>query len=330
MPRSPRIEYEGAVYHVMCRGDHREPIFKDEKDRYLFLETLGQVCERAGWVIHSYVLMNNHYHFLLETPEGGLVDGMRWFQTTYTARFNARHRLCGHLFQGRYKAIVVDSAEAEYFRMVSDYIHLNPARAQCLKAAPYQLEEFVWSSYPAFIGKANPPPWLEVDRVLASHGIGAKAYRRYMQERVKEVLEDKDALDEHWRAIRRGWYLGGEAFRDELLDRIGDRIAKRRRESYSGEGVKKHDEKMAYGLLQRGLEQLKVEKVGVQSWKTTDIRKQALVWLIRSSSMVSSEWICEQLGMGHRSNISRAMRRMETFVDRDILKLKKKMLRCKD
>ena len=100
MPRAPRIEYGGALYHVMCRGDRREAIFRGDPDREMFLKTLGESCERAGFVVHSYVLMSNHYHLLLETPAGNLVAGMRWFQSTYTARFNARERKGGHVFQG--------------------------------------------------------------------------------------------------------------------------------------------------------------------------------------------------------------------------------------
>ena len=105
MPRKPRVEFAGAVYHVMCRGDRQEEIFWEDGDRECFLDTLWESCDRTGWQIHAYVLMGNHYHLLLETPEANLVAGMRWFQGTYTARFNARHRVCGHLFQGRYKAL---------------------------------------------------------------------------------------------------------------------------------------------------------------------------------------------------------------------------------
>jgi REP element-mobilizing transposase RayT len=125
MPRKVRIEFAGALYHIMCRGDRREEIFRDEQDRELFLSTLGQVCERCGFVVHSYVLMRNHYHLLVlvETPTGNLVAGMKWFQGTYTVRFNARHRLAGHLFAGRYKAVLVEREEPSYARVLSDYIH---------------------------------------------------------------------------------------------------------------------------------------------------------------------------------------------------------------
>ena len=313
----------------MCRGDHREAIFKGDEDRLLFLETLGQVCERTGWRIHSYVLMPNHYHVLLETPGGGLVDGMRWFQTTYTARFNARHRLCGHLFQGRYKAIVMDSDEPGYFRTVGDYIHLNPVRARLLKKSPVRLEDFPWSSYPAYIGKAKFPVWLETRRVLESCGMTRPGYRQYMQVRVQEVLGGSEVLEGEWKSIRRGWFLGGEAFREEMLVRIGKRMESRKRESYSGEEVKGHDLKRAEQLLQKGLQALKVGQKEIQGWKTTDERKQALTWLIRSSTQVSCEWICEQLGLGHRSNISRAVRALESPA-RNSARLKVNMLQCKD
>ncbi len=99
MPRKPRIEYDGAVYHVMSRGNRQEEICRDDTDRERFLETLTEVCARTGWIIHAYVLMSNHYHILLETPEPNLIVGMKWFQGTYTQRFNARHKVRGICFR---------------------------------------------------------------------------------------------------------------------------------------------------------------------------------------------------------------------------------------
>src|SRR5688572_16713007 len=132
MPRRARMEFEGAIYHVLDRGDRREAIFGDDQDREMFLASLGQACGRTGWRIHAFVLMGNHYHLLVETPEPNLVKGMHWLQCTYTARFNRRHRLAGHLFQGRYKALVVDPQERHDLLTLSDYIHLNPVRARLL------------------------------------------------------------------------------------------------------------------------------------------------------------------------------------------------------
>ncbi len=129
MARPLRIEYPGATYHVMARGNQGRAIFKDDQDRRRWVETLAEACGKTGWRIHAYVLMHNHYHVLAETPEGNLVAGMKWLQGTYTQRYNGRHQCCGHLFQGRYKAVPVEAENAGYLETVSTYIHLNPARA---------------------------------------------------------------------------------------------------------------------------------------------------------------------------------------------------------
>ena len=115
MPRSPRIEFAGAIYHVMNRGDRLEPIFEDDADRQMFLKTLGETCRSAGWHAHSFVLMRNHYHLLVETRRATLVKGMQYLNSTYTRRYNVRHRKWGRLFAGRYKALLVDSKERGYF-----------------------------------------------------------------------------------------------------------------------------------------------------------------------------------------------------------------------
>ncbi len=155
MGRKPRVEFAGATYHVMCRGNRQEAIFRDDGDCERFLGTLEEVVERTGWLIHAYVLMGNHYHFLLETPEPNLVDGIRWFQGTYTQRFNARHKVWGHLFQGRYKALPVDVGD--YFRAVSDYIHLNPVRAGVIKLEESPLADYKWSSFCGYMRLSKRP-----------------------------------------------------------------------------------------------------------------------------------------------------------------------------
>ena len=131
MARKLRVEYAGAVYHVMNRGDRREAIFKDDEDRRKFLVTLAEACGKTGWEVHALCLMGNHFHLVVETPQGNLVAGMKWLLGTYTGRFNRRHKLFGHLFSGRYKALIVDDSGG-YLRTVCDYVHLNPARARLL------------------------------------------------------------------------------------------------------------------------------------------------------------------------------------------------------
>ena len=125
MPRALRVEYEGATYHVMCRGNSGVRILSVQEDTDLWLKTLAEACERSQLIVHAYYLMRTHYHLLLETPNGNLVEGMKWLQATFTQRYNAQRRQWGHLFQGRYKAKVGDSDPA-YFRTAGLYILLNP------------------------------------------------------------------------------------------------------------------------------------------------------------------------------------------------------------
>ncbi len=125
MPRQLRIEYEGAIYHLLSRGDRREDIFWDDADRQNFLVLLGRTCERTAWQVHAYCLMSNHFHLVVETPRANLVAGMKWLLGSYTMRFNRRHRLSGHVFAGRYKSLLIDESDPIYLRTVCDYVHLT-------------------------------------------------------------------------------------------------------------------------------------------------------------------------------------------------------------
>lgn len=337
MARSVRIEYPGAVYHVMCRGDRREAIFRGDADRELLLATLADMCGRAGHEIHSYVLMDNHYHLLLETPEPNLVAGMQWFQGTYTQRFNTRHRLSGHLFQGRYKAIPIEAEQPEYFRLASQYIHLNPVRARLLKARTPDLMDYAWSSYPRFVGESRLPAWLKRERVFASaelpdEGAGSRRrYRGWMARRTREVLEmETTEQAEEWGALQRGWYLGSVSFRDRLMDRADRRVAGRKRASYRGAGLRAHDEREAARLLAAGLAQLGLTEEAASCLKQTDPRKQALVWLIKSRTVMRDEWLGSRLRMGHRSNISRAVSAFRDSESRVHKRLRKLLHICTD
>ena len=150
MARALRMEYPGAIYHVMSRGDRREAIFGDDADRKRFVETLGEACAKTDWQVHAYCLMGNHFHLVVETPSANLVAGMRWFLSTYTARFNRRHKLFGHLFSGRYKSLIVDGESNGYLQTVCDYVHLNPARARLLRPEE-RLSDYRWSSWPEYL-----------------------------------------------------------------------------------------------------------------------------------------------------------------------------------
>src|SRR3970040_2165697 len=189
MARKLRLEYPGAIYHVMSRGDHREPIFRDDRDRQCFITTLGEACAKTEWQIHAWCLMGNHFHLVLETPQANLVAGMKWLLGVYTSRFNRRHKLCGHLFSGRYKSLIVDGSGDGYLRTVCDYVHLNPVRAKLLEPEE-SLQSYRWSSYPEYLKRAGQRvAWLRVDRVLGEMGIGKadaagrQQYAQAMEER---------------------------------------------------------------------------------------------------------------------------------------------------
>lgn len=217
MARKVRIEYAGALYHVMNRGDRRENIFRDNDDRLRFINTLGEACLKTEWQVHAYVLMPNHFHLVLETPQPNLVSGMKWLMGTYTGRFNRRHHLTGHVFAGRYKALLIDGDSPGYLRTVCTYVHLNPARARLVDCrAP--LRTFFWSSWPDYLmSSTKRPPWLRVDRYLSECGIprDTAAGRRHLENAIEDarIREGQD----DYTPIRRGWCLGGEAFRKELL-----------------------------------------------------------------------------------------------------------------
>ena len=162
MPRSIRIKFPGAFYHVMARGNRREAIYRDDDDRRYFLKTLGEACTRTGWRIHAWVLMGNHYHLVIETPEANLVAGMQWLQNTYTRRFNVRHRLWGRLFGDRYKSVLVEGA-GYYYETLLDYVHLNPVRAGLGDRRRGQsVFDYAWSSVAGghALAPRRRPPWL--------------------------------------------------------------------------------------------------------------------------------------------------------------------------
>jgi REP element-mobilizing transposase RayT len=337
MPRKPRIEFAGAVYHVLSRGDRREAIFRDDRDYALFLDTLSQACLRTGWVVHSYVLLGNHYHVLLETPEANLVVGMKWLQGTYTQRFNRRHRESGHLFQGRYKALLVDPEADTYFSTVSTYIHLNPVRTKWFNPMQDRLGDYPWSSYPYYIGSGGRPGWLCTQRVLSSHGIlddqkGRLWYERYIRGRVSHMVGQPKTweADPDWSKLRQGWYFGGNDFREKLLGKLDTVRKDKKASSHSGPEIQLHDESQALKLLKRGLKRLGLSRLDMPSLPKGALEKQILAWYIRSKTTVSNQWLSEHLNSGHPANISRYLRNVSQSIDRDVKRLKDVLLKCED
>jgi REP element-mobilizing transposase RayT len=201
MARPLRVEFSGAIYHLTSRGNARQKVFFTDTDRELFLDTLSQVVSRYGWICHAYCLMANHYHLLVETPKANLSLGMRQLNGMYTQSFNRRHNRVGHLFQGRFKAILVE--KESYLLELCRYIVLNPARVK----GKGEIGAWKWSSYRATAGLASVPEFLSTDWILEQFGKKrAKAQKQY-RAFVREGLENRP-----WEELKGQIYLGSEAF----------------------------------------------------------------------------------------------------------------------
>ena len=213
MSRPLRIEFDGALYHVTTRGDRREAIYEDDTDREQFLGVLGEVAECFNWHCHAYCLMSNHYHVVIGTPDGNLSKGMRQLNGVYTQWSNRRHRRTGHLFQGRFKAILVDADS--YLLELTRYVVLNPVRAGMVR----QARDWKWSSYRATIGEATAPQWLQTDGLLAQFGSRrARAVDAY-----KQFVREGRQADPIWRHLNRQVFLGDDAFVARALKRTVSR-----------------------------------------------------------------------------------------------------------
>lgn len=322
----------------MSRGNHQESIFWDHRDRRIFLDTLGEACAKTGWLVHAFVLMNNHYHFLLETPYANLVVGMKWLQGTYTQRFNARHKLWGHLFQGRYKALPVEGENGDYFSVLCSYIHLNPARAKLFDLEKGQLSDFSWSSYLLYLEPAKRPDWLRVCRGLNASGLedtveGRNAYRQMMQKRVLEIAcsDCPHEVDERWADLRRGWFCGGDTFRKKILNQLDGVIGGQvKRGSLSGEAVQLHDEAEAERLVSNALVLFKLDEKDLSTLPKGAEEKKAIVALIKEHTHVSNQWIVNRLSAGHAANISRYMADVRSAKSDSRLYKLSGMLKCED
>jgi len=300
MARKVRVQYPGAIYHIMNRGDRRESIFEDDEDRRLFLATLGEACAKTQWQMHAFCLMSNHFHFVMETPQPTLVDGMKWFLCTYTSRVNRRHKVFGHLFSGRYKALIVDGSGNGYLKTVCDYVHLNPVRAQLITPED-PLETYPWSSYPLYLREPSRRPcWLRVDRLLGEWGIpkdsaaGREHFSAFVEARRQGELEGE------FKSVRRGWCLGSGQFRKELLAQVDQ---KRGRWHYGAELQESAVDKA---------ERLITDELKARGWTEQDLQagrkgeplKVELALKLRAETTMTLRWIAERLGAGTRGHLA--------------------------
>lgn len=207
MARQLRIEYEGALYHVIARGNEQKKIYSTDKDREKFLDYVQRAHERFGVKIHAYCLMSNHYHLLIETPQANLSRGMQCINSGYTTYYNLKQKRAGHLFQGRYRAILVE--KDVYLQELSRYIHLNPVRKKIVENP----EEYQWGSYQYYLGRNKKiPEYMEIKTILELFG-NKERYREFVMDGVRQEVVDLS------RDVRVGCILGGEEFVEEIRGR---------------------------------------------------------------------------------------------------------------
>lgn len=284
---------------MMSRGDRREDIFKDDVDRQDFLKTLAEACQKTGFEVHAYCLMRNHFHLVVETPEANLVAGMRWLLSAYTIRFNHRHKLIGHVFSGRYKALLVEGGGNGYLKTVCDYVHLNPVRARLL-AGEERMLSYPWSSLMWYVASAaHRPGWMRVDRLLGEHGIGADtALGRQEFEARMEARRRSEADDAGWEPLRRGWCVGSAAFRKEMLERMdGERGEHRAGELRRESAAVRAERIIAEELRRHGWTE---EDLGVRP--KGDLVKMAMAARLRRETTLTVGWIAARLKTGTRQS----------------------------
>jgi len=307
MGRQIRIEYEGAVYHVLSRGNERKEIFKDSDDKERFLSILAEYHDRYGVLIHSYVLMDNHYHVLLETPKANLVRVMHGLNSRYTGYFNKKYSRSGHLFQGRYKAIIVE--KERYLVELSRYIHLNPIRAGMAESP----EIYQWSSYIGFINKKKVLRWIEYKWILSSFSIVDTKSRRKYKEFVSNGV--KKELENPMNNVIGQIVLGGE----DLLEKVRKLASK---EDKLAEEIVERKKLISYPSVNRLIEIVCLELGVTEQNIKKKLRKEntarnIAIFIIRKYSGKTNKEIGEIFGGLHYSSVNRAEERLRDKMGKD-------------
>jgi len=288
MARALRIEYKGAFYHVISRGNNREETFLDDTDRKQFLKYLKEQTLRYGIKIHAWCLMSNHYHLVVETPLGNLSKTMQSLNTSYTVYFNHRHRKVGHLFQGRYKAVLVQADE--YLHCLSRYIHLNPVRANIVKDPG----EYRWSSYKSYISKEEEQEFLTTEFILGMFSSDLRNARKLYKSFVVENIGNEVEIIRN--NITGGIILGKAAF----VDRIKSKLA--------------HKEDKEMPVLKQLRKRIDIEQIKIEVKKRIEnekLSRRIYIYLIRKYTDKKLTEISALFGKISYSGISQVCRRME-------------------
>lgn len=299
MARKPRIQYPGALYHVLSRGNYRKDLFTVAKTGEQFEKAIFEVCERCGWRLHAYVIMSNHYHLALETPKGNLVEGMRWLQGTFGNRFNKFTGESGHVFQGRYKALLVEPGRS--LLGLVNYIHLNPVRAKLLPFT--RLKDYSLSSYPKYFKKKESAPLWRKDFLnecgLPDTLAGIRRYAGLLELQEESDADKKDQLHKKYLS---GWAIASDSYKKELHKDFQKMEAAK---DWGGRELQELNEISWDGLVIRWLKKNRKTKNHITNDKKSAPWKIELARELRKQTSASNPWIARRLNMGDPSNVSR-------------------------
>lgn len=304
-----RIEYAGACYHVIDRGNYRRDLFAENKSGEAFERTLGEAATKFGWRVYASVVMINHFHLAIELTEPNLSEGMRWLQATWVRRYNARKRV-GKPFKGRYKALIAERGAA--LGRVCHYIHLNPVRAGAVPVA--KIADYALSSLTQFRSKKRPE-WLEPSIVLQEAGElrdtgrGWQHYLRYLE----FLTDDKEAKVElSARKLSRGWCIGGEAFRQEMRNVARERGAALDLEKFEGIAPDELEDEKVHAWEERLRLLATLAKIDLRRLdpKKSDPGKVLLAAAMKQSTSARNAWLAERLAMGKPDSVSQFSRRL--------------------
>ena len=301
MARPLRMESEGGVYHVINRGNYRADIFRSDKAKTAFLKCLGEACGKTGWEVHAWCLMSNHYHLALSTPQANLVEGMRWLQGTFATRFNRMRDERGHLFQGRYKSLLVDPDEG--LGSLCHYIHLNPVRAKLRSLS--ELSGYRWTSLSWLLNPGQRPAWFKPEPALEHAGeltdttAGRGKYLQYLG----WLAEDGPAQKaQRFAEMSRGWIVGTRSFAKEMIKENRELAGSRLR---AAEVLKEAREATWNEELSRLLRCLRRGPADVMQDPKSAPWKVAVAAAMKERTTATNRWLGDALNMGGLHEVSR-------------------------
>ncbi len=301
MARKLRLEFPGAIYHVINRGNYRLWIFREEKTKHAFERCLFDACRRSHWRLHAFGIMDNHFHLALETPEGNLVAGMQWLQATFANRFNRFRGERGHLFQARYKSLLVESGEA--LGQLCHYIHLNPVRAGLVTVE--RLADFRYSSYWYVEHPTVRPDFLTAETALQSAGelpdsrAGRCSYHDYL---TWQAAEGPAGKSKAYVSLSKGWVIGTAGFKAAL---IADHKLQPDCRAWETAGAEEIRAQQCRAALERALAIVERTPANVEATSKSASWKLAIAAWLKESTEARTKWIAQALALGAPSAVSR-------------------------